>query len=103
MSKFENVSVETKANIYFDGNVTSHTIIMSDGSTKTLGVMLPGEYRFNTAAAEIMDMNSGEFEVKHKGSDTFEKLQTPCSFEVDENSYFDIKVNTITDYCCSYK
>ena len=102
MAKFENVTVETEANIYFDGNVTSHTIIMGDGTTKTLGVMLPGEYRSNTAAAEIMDMYSGDFEVKHKDANRFETLQTPCKFEVDENSYFDIKVNSIVNYCCSY-
>jgi uncharacterized protein YaiE (UPF0345 family) len=103
MIQFKNVSVDTKANIYFEGKVISHTITMEDNTTKTLGIMLPGEYRFNTAAAEIMDMYSGEFEIKYKGSDTFKTLQTPCVFEIDENSYFDIKVKSITEYCCSYQ
>ena len=42
--KFENVTVDLISNIYFDGNVTSRNIFFSDGSLKTLGVMLKGEY-----------------------------------------------------------
>ncbi len=102
MAVFENVSVSTEMNSYFDGKVTSYTVTMADGSTKTLGSMQPGEYRFNTAAAEIMDMYSGDILVKHKDADEFVAMGTPCSFEVAENSYFDIKVNSITGYCCSY-
>lgn len=98
----DNVSVSTEMNIYFDGKVTSYAITMADGTTKTLGSMQPGEYRFNTAAAEIMDMYSGDIEIKHKDSNEFIAMSTPCSFEVDANSYFDIKVNSVTGYCCSY-
>ena len=45
----ENVSVEKKANFYFDGKVTSRSVLFADGSKKTLGIMLPGEYEFNTS------------------------------------------------------
>ncbi|MBP6468003.1 MAG: DUF1255 family protein, partial [Fusobacteriaceae bacterium] len=31
MEKFENVSVIKKANIYFDGKVTSRTVLFADG------------------------------------------------------------------------
>ena len=44
MSEFKNVTVVKKANIYFEGKVTSRTVVFGDGSRKTLGVMLPGEY-----------------------------------------------------------
>ena len=63
MSQFDNVSVVRKANIYFDGQVTSRTVIFQDGSRKTLGVMLPGEYEFNTDAKEIMEILSGDLDV----------------------------------------
>jgi len=99
---FENVKVDTNMNVYFDGKVTSYTITMPDNSTKTLGSMQIGEYRFNTQSAEIMDMQSGDIEVKLKDEKEFTPMKTPCSFEVEENSYFDIKVNSITGYCCSY-
>ena len=51
MSEFTNVAVIKKANVYFDGKVTSRTVVFADGSKKTLGIMLPGEYTFNTDAA----------------------------------------------------
>ena len=41
MSEFKGVTVVKKANIYFDGKVTSRTVIFADGSKKTLGIMLP--------------------------------------------------------------
>ncbi|MFK5947188.1 MAG: pyrimidine/purine nucleoside phosphorylase, partial [Methylococcales bacterium] len=41
MTEFNNVTIIKKANIYFDGNVSSRTIKFADGSTKTLGFMLP--------------------------------------------------------------
>lgn len=101
MSKFENVNLVKEANIYFGGQVTSRTVEFSDGTTKTLGIMMPGEYTFNTADKEIMEMLSGDLEVKLPGED-WKTLSTPETFEVDANSAFDVKVKTITDYCCSY-
>ena len=48
MQLFENVKVEKNANVYFDGRVTSRNIFFTDGTKKTLGVMLPGSYEFGT-------------------------------------------------------
>jgi hypothetical protein len=39
--EFKNVTVIKKANVYFDGKVTSRTVIFPDGSKKTLGIMFP--------------------------------------------------------------
>ncbi len=101
MSKFENVTVVKEANIYYDGKVTSRTVEFADGSVKSLGIMLPGEYTFNTADREIMEMMSGEIDVKLPGEE-YKTLQTPETFEVPANSSFDLKIKTVTDYCCSY-
>ena len=40
MSQFEGVTVVKRANVYFDGKVTSRTVIFPDGEKKTLGIML---------------------------------------------------------------
>ena len=56
------------ANIYFDGRVTSTKVAFADGSWKTLGVMLLGEYEFGTDAHEVMEILSGELEVLLPGS-----------------------------------
>jgi len=101
MSKFENVTVVKEANIYYDGKVTSRTVEFSDGSIKSLGIMLPGEYTFNTADKEIMEMMSGELEVRLPGEE-WKTLQTPETFEVAANTSFDLKIKRVTDYCCSY-
>ena len=54
--QFNNVSIEKKANVYFNGNVTSRTVLFPDGTRKTLGIMMPGEYEFGTDSAELMEM-----------------------------------------------
>ncbi|MEN4053062.1 MULTISPECIES: pyrimidine/purine nucleoside phosphorylase [Sulfurimonas] len=101
MTKFDNVTVVKEANIYYDGKVTSRTVEFSDGSVKSLGIMLPGEYTFNTADKEIMEMMSGELEIRLPGEE-WKTLSTPETFEVPANSSFDLKIKTPTDYCCSY-
>jgi len=101
MSKFENITIVKEANIYYDGNVTSRTVEFADGEIKSLGIMLPGEYTFGTNEAEIMEMMSGDLEVKLPGED-WKTLNIPESFEIGSNSSFDVKVKTVTDYCCSY-
>ena len=102
MTKFENVEVELAGNSYFDGAVTSRTVNFSDGSKKTLGFMLPGEYEFGTAAAELMEITSGDLTVKLPGSNVWTNIKGGESFNVPANSKFQVKVKTITDYCCTY-
>jgi len=101
MAKFENVTVVKEANIYYDGKVTSRTVEFADGEIKSLGIMLPGEYTFNTADKEIMEMMSGELDIRLPGEE-WKTLSTPQTFEVPANSSFDLKIKTVTDYCCSY-
>lgn len=102
MSKFENVTVMRHANIYFDGNVTSRTVLFPNGEKKTLGIMMPGEYRFDTSKRELMEIQAGEVEVLLPGESVWLTVNDGDSFEVPANTAFDIKVNVVTDYCCSY-
>ncbi|MEA3330897.1 MAG: pyrimidine/purine nucleoside phosphorylase [Campylobacterota bacterium] len=102
MIKLENISMVKEANMYLDGKVASRTIFLPNGDKQTLGVMQPGEYRFDTKEAEIMEMMSGELEIRLANETEFKQLNTPESFNVPANSFFDLKVKTVTDYCCSY-
>ena len=99
---FENVTVVKKANVYFDGNVSSRTILFPNGEKKTLGFMLPGEYEFSTGAKEVMEIIGGEMEVMLKGENTYKTFGEGASFEVPANSSFKIIVKKYADYCCSY-
>ena len=102
MSSFNNVSISRNANIYFDGQVTSRTVQFGNGEKKTLGIMLPGEYRFNTESRELMEIQQGDVTVKLADQGEWLNYQSGSSFEVPAGSAFEIKVNTVTDYCCSY-
>jgi len=99
---FENVTVDIAGNSYFDGAVTSRTVHFADGSRKTLGYMQVGEYTFGTDSAELMEITAGDVEYKLADSDEWITVNAGGSFNVPANSKFDIKVKSITDYCCSY-
>ena len=102
MSEFKNVTVVREANVYFDGKVSSRTVVFEDGSRKTLGFMLAGEYSFDTGAAEIMEMIGGEMDVQLPGSTHWQTVKAGESFDVPANSSFKLIVKEYADYCCAY-
>jgi len=102
MSQFDNVTVIREANCYFEGNVSSRTVVFPDGSKITLGVMLPGEYKFNTSSHEIMEIIAGELDVLLPGASYAIQVKSGDTFEVPANTSFSVEVKTFTDYCCSY-
>ncbi len=102
MQEFQNVTIVKKANVYFDGKVTSRTVLFPDGEKKTLGIMLPGEYEFSTGVAEIMEVLAGSMDVKLPGSADFKTFNAGDSFQVSANSSFKLILRVVADYCCSY-
>ncbi len=102
MSEFRAVTIVKEANIFFNGGVTSRTILFSDGSKKTLGIMQPGEYEFNTKDKEIMEIMSGELEALLPGESGWKTITGGHSFEVPAGAKFQLRVKTLTDYCCSF-
>jgi purine/pyrimidine-nucleoside phosphorylase len=101
MSEFTNVTVVREANVYFNGGVTSRTIIFPDGTKKTLGIAQPGEYTFTTAAAELMEVLGGTTEVQIADG-PWKTVRGGEAFEVPADSRFTMKVTALVDYCCSF-
>ena len=101
MTLLQKVSLEKKANVYFDGKVTSRSVFLENGSKITLGIMLPGEYTFNTALKELMEITEGTLSYRLAGADWVE-IDGSGQFEVPANSQFELKVLSVTDYCCHY-
>ncbi|WP_050181664.1 pyrimidine/purine nucleoside phosphorylase [Domibacillus robiginosus] len=99
--QFKQVTVDKAANVYFEGKVTSRSIYFEDGSKKTLGIMMPGEYSFSTDAKEEMDISAGRLEYKLQGGE-WESIEGSGVFYVPANETFQLKVHTVVDYCCSY-
>ncbi|MCZ8156813.1 MAG: pyrimidine/purine nucleoside phosphorylase [Leptospira sp.] len=102
MNSFGNVTIIKDANVYFNGNVTSRTVVFANGEKKTLGIMLPGEYEFGTDVKEVMEILSGELKVLLPGSDTWLHINGKHTFEVPAKTKFKLQIATVTDYCCSY-
>ena len=102
-TQFSGVTVQTKANVYFDGNVISHTVIMPDNAKKTLGLIRPGKYHFKTAAAERMEIVAGDCSVSLDGSASTHNYGAGTHFDVPANSGFTIAVNAgLCEYICSF-
>ena len=102
-TEFPNVTALTKANIYFDGKVVSHSLVLLDGSKKTLGLIYPGTYHFGTDKAELMQIVAGACTVKLDGASATADYSGGQAFEVPAKSGFDITVSTgICEYICSF-
>ena len=102
-TSFTQVTVDTKANVYFDGKVVSHSVHFADGSKKTLGLIYPGEYHFGTAAAERMEIIAGSCTVRLDGTENHNDYASDSYFDVAANSGFTIIVKEgICEYICSF-
>jgi hypothetical protein len=94
--------VVKRANVYFDGGVSSRTVKFANGETKTLGIMLPGDYTFNTGKKELMEIQSGRVEVLLPGETAWRPYKGGEAFEVRANASFRIRVQELADYICSF-
>jgi len=102
-TQFANVSVTCKANLYFDGRVVSHSLTFADGSRKTLGLVYPGSYVFNTEAAEKMEIIAGRCRVRIGGQEEWISFAAGTWFDVPARSSFEIAVEDgVTEYVCSF-
>src|SRR5688572_30992685 len=102
-SSFSDVTVQTKANVYFDGKVVSHSLTLADGRKKSLGVIFPGEYHFGTAESEVMAITAGACEVVLDGTTDAISVASGSAFEVPGNSGFTIRVaGEPCEYICSF-
>jgi uncharacterized protein YaiE (UPF0345 family) len=102
-TQFTGVTVLTKANIYFDGKVISHTLLVPGGARKTLGLIYPGSYHFGTEAPERMEVIAGDCRVTLDGTTTPKDYAAGTFFDVPGKSGFTIEVRAgVCEYICSF-
>jgi purine/pyrimidine-nucleoside phosphorylase len=102
-TQFPDVTVVAKANVYFGGNVVSHTILLQGGEKKTLGLIRPGSYHFNTDAPELMEIIDGTCRVTIDGASAVASHGPGTQFEVPGKSGFTIEVTDgLCQYICSF-
>lgn len=90
-----------KENTYFAGGVKSFGFTQA-GEESSVGVMLPGEYTFGTAAAERMTVVKGGLTILRAGESEWQSFAAGESFNVDGNASFEVKVEVATAYLCEY-
>lgn len=98
--RFENAVVEKRANVYYDGQVTSRELCTPEGDRYTLGIVLPGTYTFETDAREMIEILAG--------SGTIDRPDGAVPFDagdvvtVSADTTFDFVADDVVDYCYSY-
>src|SRR2546425_7523290 len=102
-TEFRGVTAVTKANVYFEGKVVSHSLLFPDGTKKTLGLIYPGQFHFGTDKAERMEIVAGQCTVKLDNQMATNSYSAGQTFEVPAKSGFNIEVNSgICEYICSF-
>jgi len=90
-----------KTNEYFDGKVKSIAFQNAEKQA-TIGVMAAGEYVFNSADKEKMSVITGQLIIKLDGESESKTYDAGQSFEVTENSAFNVSVPVDCAYLCEY-
>jgi uncharacterized protein YaiE (UPF0345 family) len=104
IEQLDHVTLTLKANIYFDGGVVSHTVTDQAGARRTVGIIRPGNYHFNTDAPERMDLIAGACKVKLAGEKEWKAYREGQVFLVGAKSSFDITVDSgLTEYLCTFE
>ena len=102
--RFDDVSVTCKANVYYDGQVTSHDILFKDGKKKRLGVIRSGVYKFRTEDLEKMDITSGSCRVRQADEGQWVTYRAGDTFVVPGWSNFEIAVDKgVVEYISSFE
>lgn len=90
-----------KHNSYFDGKVQSLGF-ERHGRRQTVGVILPGEFHFNTDAPERMTVIGGALTARLAASEPWVVYAAGTAFEIPGKSGFDVKATQPTAYLCEF-
>jgi uncharacterized protein YaiE (UPF0345 family) len=102
-TQFAGVTVLSKANVYFDGKVVSHTLLLAGDVKKTLGLIYPGSYHFGTDAPERMEIIAGTCRVTLDGTTAAQDYAAGTYFDVPGKNGFTIEVGAgLCEYICSF-
>lgn len=91
-----------ETNEYFDGNVKSIGFKTAT-LPATVGVMEIGEYEFGTSQKETMTVVSGALTVMLPNATEWKTYQQGDNFIVGANEKFQLKVDVVTAYLCTYE
>lgn len=90
-----------KVNEYLEGKIKSLGFEV-DATQYTTGVMLPGEYSFDTEKEEHITLTVGELQLRHPG-EGWKLVKSGETIVVPSNSTFNLVVAKPASYICMYK
>ena len=100
--KLKNIEVTSKANVYWDGKVTSRTFFREDGSKFTLGIITAGSYTFDVGLRDVVHLIAGDAEILLPTESEWRKVTAPENFEIIANSKYQIRTTGVAEYLCDY-
>ena len=99
--QFEQVTVNKKANVFFDGKCVSHTVTLASGERKSVGVILPSTLRFDLSTREVMEVVDGTAFVSINGA-AEQTYAAGQSWTVEAGGYFVIRAEAPVHYVCHF-
>jgi hypothetical protein len=90
-----------KVNEYLEGKVKSLGFDR-DGVSYTSGVMMPGEYSFNTEKEEHITVTLGELDVRPPGAG-WRTVRAGETVVIPAGVSFDLKVKKAATYLCMFQ
>jgi uncharacterized protein YaiE (UPF0345 family) len=99
--QFEQVTVNKKANVFFDGKCVSHTVTLASGERKSVGVILPSTLRFDLSTREVMEVVDGTAFVSINGA-AEQAYAAGQSWTVEAGGYFIIRAEAPVHYVCHF-
>ncbi len=91
-----------KVNEYFEGKVKSISFT-AGGLKSTVGVMLPGEYEFDTSTVERVTLVAGKWQIKLPEEPEFREWKTGQTFTVPANARFRLRIEQDAAYLCQFE
>jgi uncharacterized protein YaiE (UPF0345 family) len=88
-------------NEYLEGKVKSLGFEL-EGTRYTAGVLMPGEYSFDTEEQEHITVTVGEFEIRPPGAN-WRTATIGDTIVIQANSAFDLRVKKPASYICLYR
>ena len=96
----EDATVRKRANVYYDGQVTSREVETAGGERRTLGIVLPGTYEFETDSEERIEVLAGGGRLELP--DETRPFEAGDVVTVPADTTFDFVADDVVDYYCSY-
>lgn len=91
-----------KMNEYFGEKIKSLESISKEGRFTT-GIILPGEYNFDTIQEEHITVTLGDLDIRLSPREEWKKIQKGQTIAISAGVKFYLRADKVVAYLCLYK